>query len=459
MPPIVIINASETVAPAPITYQQTGAFISQGGTTLSTNTMGLITQVSDLTAILAPPLALSSLVWSGGTVVATAAAAITGRQTGDVFATTIAGASPPGYNGTFRVTMTGPNTFTYALATNPGVETTSGNFTPPNQVELLAMIGTFYTEGSSVAVNVLELGPGDAATGPAELQTWDQTNPGINYAYCVPRGWDGQTAYIALCNAYTAPNAKKYFFTTTSPANYLLYKGIKSVMWVIEAPGVPFTEYSIASAFQHALAYNPSTTNRMTPFAFSYLFGVTAYPTTGGNSTLLAQIKAANGNYVGTGAEGGISNKILMWGTTADGMDFAWWYAADWLQLNADRNTANAVINGSNNPLAPLYYNQPGIDTLQDVVVATVRSGITFGLLTGSVTRATLDGPVLSSELQDGTFAGQNVVNAVPFNIYTQENPADYGTGTYAGLAVVCIPQNGFKQIIININITNLLSL
>jgi hypothetical protein len=70
--PIVSVNVSVLVAPAPPTLQKTGAFISQGGTNTSPGTKSLLTQPSDLTPILAAPLAISNLSWSGGVATATA---------------------------------------------------------------------------------------------------------------------------------------------------------------------------------------------------------------------------------------------------------------------------------------------------------------------------------------------------------------------------------------------------
>jgi hypothetical protein len=141
-----------------------------------------------------------------------------------------------------------------------------------------------------------------------------------------------------------------------------------------------------------------------------------------------------------------------------DGNDFTYWYSVDWIQLNTDQAISNAVINGSNNPLNPLYYNQDGINVLQDVVVQVVKSAITFGLATGTVARAALDGPIFSEALDSGTYQDQDVVNAVPFIIYTQENPSAYAAGSYGGLSVVYIPQRGFKAIIFNIQVTSFIS-
>jgi hypothetical protein len=66
---------------------------------------------------------ISSLTSAG--LVATAVSALHGFQTGDVVA--IAGASPAGYNGLFRVTVPTDGTFTYAL---PATVTTPATGTP-----------------------------------------------------------------------------------------------------------------------------------------------------------------------------------------------------------------------------------------------------------------------------------------------------------------------------------------
>jgi hypothetical protein len=71
--------------------------------------------------------ALSSLTWSSGTITATTSAAH-GMGTSGQVEVTISGAVPSGYNGTSWCTMTGTNTFTCPLATNPGTETAPGTY-------------------------------------------------------------------------------------------------------------------------------------------------------------------------------------------------------------------------------------------------------------------------------------------------------------------------------------------
>jgi hypothetical protein len=178
-----------------------------------------------------------------------------------------------------------------------------------------------------------------------------------------------------------------------------------------------------------------------------------------GTNALTTTLENAFVNYVGTGAEGGISQAIIIPGTTMDGQDFSsYWYSVDWVQINVDVNVANAVINGSNNPINPLYYNQFGIDALQAVIASTMNTGISYGLVNGTVIQTSLDGPTLDANLNAGLYVGMTVVNAVPFVTYSEENPGDYKIGKYGGFSIIYVPQLGFKHIIIDVVVTELIA-
>jgi hypothetical protein len=460
MPQIVVESVQQTLAPAPILLQQTGALVSQGATTLSANTKALLTQNSDLTALLAAPLAITSLAWSGGTVLVTTAAAIPGLSSGDKFLTQIAGATPAAYNGTFWATWTGANTFTYALAVNPGSATVPGTYTPPGQSELISMLSSYYAQGASQAVWVLELGAGDGASGPTALGSWINTNepPQFFYHYCVPRSWDAQTNFLALMAQYEAPNAKRYFWFTTTNATKAAYTAVmKCGFGMVEAPGLPIGEFDVAAAFENALSINPSPIARATPFDHKYLFGVTPYPKMG-NGPILSGFDTANLNYVETGAEGGISTAALANGVTLDGNDFSYWFSADWIQIWVKLDLANEVFNGSNNKLNPLWYDQDGINRLQDRAVKRVNTAISLALANGPVARPTLDGQTFQTNFDAGLYAGQCVVNAIPWLTYTTLLPSDYAAGIYNGIGLVYRPKKNFRQIFVNINVTGLVS-
>lgn len=210
--------------------------------------------------------------------------------------------------------------------------------------------------------------------------------------------------------------------------------------------GITATEFSIAAQMWVQLNYNPSSTNKVTPFNYSYLYGVTPFPVQG-NSALITTLRNANISLIGTGSEGGISLALIDGGNMMDGNPLNYWYSVDYAQINCALALAAAVINGSNNPQNPLYLNQPGVDSLQMVAANVMNTMVTVGLAAGSVVQTEFTGPQLSAALASGTYAGQAVVNAVPFASYYAINPSQYAQGIYGGLTVTYVPLLGFDHI------------
>jgi hypothetical protein len=457
--PIVVVTVSQQIPPTAVTLQQTGAFLSQGATTTAPGTLSLLPQPSSLAQILTGQKSISVISWSSPTVTVTAAAPH-GFTIGDTLTLTISGVSPAGYNGTYTCTVTTATQFTYTLASYPGSPTVLGFYTPEDVAELTAMNATFFAQGVATSAYVLELGPGNVNDGVAYLTTWLANNPFTVYTFCTPRAWDANAAFLALAADYQSPTSLLYFFVTTTPSTYTAYTTLmKDIDWNIEAPGIPSTEFDAAARMYQVVSQTPSNLYRVPPFAYRFLYGVTPYPTVG-NATLLTQIVAAGGNYVGTGYQGGISTAIDYIGQTADKNGFLYWYSIDWMQINLQLWVTNAIINGSNNTLNPLYYNQPGIDSLQATIANyVVQNGISFGLVTGTMTLTELDGVTLDQNLNAGVYANQAVVNAVPFVTYAGDNPSDFKEGIYRGFAVVYIPAQGFLMVQINVLVTEFVNL
>lgn len=234
--------------------------------------------------------------------------------------------------------------------------------------------------------------------------------------------------------------------------------GAQSVLGTLVASyysnaGITSTEFDMAAALYKIVSQAPSPVNKVTPFAFDFWYGVTPFPTRG-LSALLQTLKTANITIVGTGAEGGISNTIDLWGTTLDGNDFSYWYAVDWLAVNTDLNVANAVINGSNNPINPLYLNQDGINRIQAVAAATVAQGVSYGLILGAPVQTSLTAPAFIAALNAGSYPAKSPVNCIPFISYYTDNPSDYKIGKYAGMSIAFTPARGFTNIVIDINVS-----
>jgi hypothetical protein len=454
---IVQINVSLQQAPLPSMLQQSGAFLSQGATDLTPGTLSNpLTQAGDIATIIASALAITSIAWLSSVATVTTAAPH-GYTISDVVQLTIAGAVPAAYNGTYQCTITGASTFTYPLTPNPGTSpaSTPGTYTPEDVGELVAMNTTYFAQGTAQSVRVLELGKGTPAEGVAALTTWLNNNPNILYAVLVPRAWDGVSSFLALIASYESTTSKFYFYVTTTTGTYTDYTALmKDVVAMVEAPAIPSIEFSLAAGFYRLLSQNPGPTNKLPPFSFAQLFGVTPYPMAG-NNALLTNLKAAGVNVVLTGAEGGLTNTYLYWGTTMDGRDIAYWYSIDWVQIQSQIALANEVINGSNTPLNPLYYDQQGVNRLQSREAQVMTNAVVFGMATGAITLTEFDGTQLAAALNSNQFTNQLVVNAVPFVSYATSLPGDYRIGKYGGLAVVFIVNRGFTAIILNIIATD----
>lgn len=429
---IVIVNVSEQIASTPSTLQKTGAFVSQGGTTLASGTSALITQVADLTAILQPTVAITTISWTSGTVTVQTSAAHS-IPAGAAVQGVIAGVVPGGYDGTFPCTQVDSTHFTYPLASNPGVETTLGTFQLESVSELTAMGDTFFAQGTSQAVYVLELGPGGTAAGVTALGTYLANPTLVFYSYLIPQTWDTENSAPTLFRQYDNPTSKTYFFVTTTTGTYTPWTTIptKSVFLVLESPSAPATEFSAAAIFQATLQTDPGPVSLVAPLSFRYLFGVTPYSTL--SQSQITTLTAAGLNWVGTGAEGGISNTLVINGQFGDLNPWNFWYSVDWVIIQQDLALSGAVINGSNNPTNPLYYNQSGINRLLKVAQNVTNNGIAFGLVLAPAT-----------------------VTAVPFATYIVQEPGDYAIGKYAGLALAFTPARGFKQIVVNLTVSNI---
>ena len=457
MPAIVTVNVSQVVASAPSQLQRTGAVISEGATILGLGTNYFLGAESDLPPILLPDDPLVGATWGSFTVTITTTRTIP-YPNGTQIGVYVKGVVPTAYNTPYVIaTVTSANTFTYPLADNPGVVTTEGVWNYYAVTELTAMVHTFFAQNNSFSafaggtvtnrgsqgVYVLECGGAGVADAVANLGVY-LTNPNpAFYSYLVTYNWDQNSDFLTLTENFNNTTGLHYFYVSTYPTTdgtdgYAYYTGSKCIYCGVQTwnnlydmlPDVPLTEFTLAATFYVTLNYAPSAVNLVSPLEWHYLYSVTAATF---SPTEQNAIIAGNANFVGTGASGGISNKLIAGGNFMDGNPFNYWYAIDWVIINQSLALSAAVITGSNTPTNPLYYNQAGINSLQKVAQAVMNNGVTFGMILSPVT-----------------------VTATPFTTYVQQHPGDYATGTYAGLAATFTPQRGFAAITINLTATNI---
>lgn len=457
---IVTVNASVLQAPTPNRIQQNGGLISQGGTIIPVGTSQLVSTMTQLMSVLAPAKAISTITYSAGTVTVTTSAPH-GWNVGDQVPIVVSGAAPAGYNGQFTGTVTTTTRITYPLGSNPGLSTTPGNINLYSVTELTQMGTTYFANSSAPAVYVVELGEGTIDAGVTALTTFINSVKGSDqqiYSYLVPREWDNVASFMTFLRNYNETSSKVYFWVTTTVANQTFYStpAYKCVYAEVEAPGVAATEFSLASAFSNSISQIPSSSNKLAPLSYSPSYGTTAYPVTG-NQSILQGLANNNVGWVGTGQQGGISSNIIFQGKLSDGNIWNFWYSVDWAQIQMQLALANEVINGSASSINPLYYNQAGINRLQNRVVKVAQQGVSAGVGNGTIVATKLTSDKFYANLNAGVYAGKIVINAEPFLEYANLNPNDYAQGRYAGLTCVWIPQLPFLNIVFNLLATDLL--
>lgn len=462
---ITFLNVTEQVAPAPSTLQGTGALISLGATNLASGKYVTLYQLSDLNAILTTAgnssevLAMATTFFASGSQTAVAVLELGANALPQALDTWIT--TNPGIFYAYRTPAAWDLDTGLAVPVAPTVTTASGGTLPARtyytaltytdalgettlspqtttavSADNLATVTSPTAETNATGWNVYA---GESATSLSRQNTtpiaigtsWTEPTTGLIVGASPPtiNTTDPFTAFLIKYNGLTA---QTYFFITSTIGTYPRYvPTMKNVVWLVQSPNAPSTEDSTAAALWKYLTYNPGPANKMTQMNQSFMYGVTAYPVPG-NTAALEAILAAKGSYIGTGAQGQISNTVLVGGTTADGNDASYWYSADWFEINAQIALDAAVINGSNNPQNPLQYNQPGINRLLSAVELVGDNGLAYGCLQGV------------------TFS------ATPFATYVTQNPSDYAASIYNGLAATIVPQNGFRKITFNLTVSNI---
>ncbi len=470
-----IVNEVVTVtqAPQPSQLQQSGALISVGGSTLATGSYQFCSSLSAVEAILSTAGNYAELTNMATTFFAQGTAA-------GVYVLELGVQSTP---------QDGISALQTWITDNPGVF--YGYCVPadwdtlPAPVEPVVTVtadgtstlpaGTYYTQIaylnvdgtigqlSPVATSAVSTADADelVVTSPAALSGATDylvymgttsgslylqngsagTAIGTNYSQAAPIvTTTGTSLTLAdLGNDYSNNTSKTYFCVNTSVTNCTAYGvmeansiwgGYKSIIAVAPSPSAQSGEFTSAAWLYQLVVNNPGADNKLAPFQYRYLFGVTPWPATG-YSANLQTLANYGANWVGTGAEGGISSFCIFKGTTSSLEQISWWYGVDWLQIQEHQALAAAVLNGSNsNP--PLLYDQAGINFLEGVAQQVADNAVTFGC-------------VLSA-----------LVSAIPFYTYTQQNPSDYNSGIYNGLSCNAVGQNGFLNLNFYINVSEL---
>ncbi|WP_430229707.1 hypothetical protein [Paraburkholderia tropica] len=500
-PQIVNLTAVVTTAPTPSQLQQSGAIVSVGGTSLTAGTYQYCGNMAAINAIAATSYAITSLAWSSSTVTATVATGVL-PAVGTQFTTTISGALPSGYNGTYIATVATSTTFTYAVSSNPGTETVAGYFTLSGASPITYPATSFFAQGTAVGVYVLELGDVVGVDAQiAALNTWIQNNPGVFYAYLVPAAWDYSVDEVGSAvinnggNGYTVAPTVTFSAPTsgTTATGTAIVSNGAVVSITITNPGSGYTAAPTITFSGGGGGVGAAATANLAS-ALNILAGQYSSPT--GKTYFFVTTSVANlPNYA-------LQKSVYATvpAPTATSQEFdsgAMFY--QWLVNNPSQT----------NPLGPMAYRfltgvtpwpqsgqQANVNSVLSNYGNLIYQGTEGGISTAGIWKGTtMDGTqaswwygidwfqiqvkqALAAAVINGSnqnpplIYDQNGINsllavaqgvansavkfqcalsititATPFATYVADNPDDYAAGIYNGFSAVAVGQNGFLTV------------
>ncbi len=388
------------------------------------------------------------------------------------------------------------------LATVKSLLSATGNY-----AELTNMATTFFSQGNSVGLYLLELGLGTVVdTEIADLQAWITNNPGVFYAYLVPANWDyskDEVGSVTITNGgsgyITAPTVTFSAPTTgTTATGTATIQNGAVVAVTITNPG---NGYTTAPTVTFTAPTSGTTATGTANLASALNILASSYASPTGKTYFFATTSSANlPNY---------STQKAVFATvpspTATASEFqAAMPFYQWLNNNP----------GAANPLAPMAYryaygvtpwaptgNQPAMTTVLSAYGNLIYTGAEGGISTACLFKGTtMDGeqaswwygidwiqiqikqalaaaiingsnsnpPLLYNQAGINTLqaVAQNVANtavqfgcalsatvsATPFATYVAQNPGDYNAGIYNGLSMTVVGVSGFLTITFNLD-------
>ena len=265
--------------------------------------------------------------------------------------------------------------------------------------------------------------------GSETLQNTTPINIGTNWTEPTTGLISGTAAPVTqgdLVKAAPSPNSQFYYFVTASKANSGGYP-YKSAFVFSDSPDMQANANDAAVAFYSWLSNNPAPNNFLAGMGYRQMPGATALPDE--NDPDVQSILTNYANLILTGAQAGLpTTEFLFKGTLGDGSQASAWYGIDWVAIQMQQAINADILNGSNRQ-PPLLYDQKGVEELAAVAQAVENDAISFKCCL------------------------QATVSYTPFATYiaTNQGQLDYGAGAYNGLSVEITAQQQFLTVTVDL--------
>ena len=305
---------------------------------------------------------------------------------------------------------------------------------------------SYFGQNNAGSAIVLETTGADVPAAVANLATYITTANKRVYKYSVPNTFYNEATFATLVGTYTglALSSSQYFSseinTTPLPSVdpiFAAFKDKRNYMGFFPSPTITEAVDGAITGILASPVYNVSATNLFTQVSNKLCNNITP------NDTLpkATYIDLAENNVIWVQTVA--TQVVVAGGTYLDNTGWEYYYSSDLLQFNMENAVQQALINGANNPLQRIAYDNAGVLTLKSVIEGSVRNLVAAGGATDFGTGLDVNNVIV----------GSGEINYIPYAIYRRDNYVNYTEGKYDAYSLAIDITRFILQVTINIQL------
>lgn len=278
------------------------------------------------------------------------------------------------------------------------------------------------------------------------LNTFITNNEFPCYIFLLPDGMGEDTTLgTTLFAKYSQLQNITYFFINYSGTTLNDYK-ISNVFMQVknQKAAALFVNNTVGSDLAALTAglfasykFDLSDTNPASPFNYKTIKGIAKQPLT---LPVRKQMIQDSVNYIDDVA----TQLVLMNGRYGDTYPIDYRYQWDLTSFQVAASLKQLILNGVNNPIYVIKYNQDGIDILKSRVKSVLNQMISQGCVTEYAERI---------ESATGELVNIGEVSCIDFRSYIASNPEDYENEVYGGISFYLRIGKYIRQVIMNVTL------
>lgn len=281
------------------------------------------------------------------------------------------------------------------------------------------------------------------------LNQWITNSQNPCYIFILPNTMgDDKNLGEDLFSLYSSLTNNQYFFINYDNQNDLMtggyatssifknVQGQKSAALFVNNTQNSDLAASVAGLFA-SYKFDLRDTNPASPLNYKTLGGIKYQPLPQPIRQKMIQDSVNFLDYIAT-------SLVLLNGRYGDTYPIDFRYQWDYASFQIAADLKQIILNGVNNPIYVVKYNQDGIDILKNRVRTTLRNLISLGVVTEYAE---------SLDPADNTLVNIGSIQCIGFREYVDSHPEDYQNEIYGGISFYLRIGRYIRQVILNITL------